>query len=101
LKSGQPVPSEQEISARRNVSRMTARQALKSLCNLGVAYSQRGKGTFVSATKLEKDFRQDLSFTEEMQKRGVRPRSKVLSFEISQASAEVAESLQLSQYLGL
>jgi len=101
LKSGQPVPSEQEISARRNVSRMTARQALKSLCNLDVPYSQRGKGTFVSAIKLEKDFRQVLSFTEEMQKRAVRPRSKVLSFEISQASAEVAESLHLSQYPGL
>ncbi|HEV2617240.1 MAG TPA: GntR family transcriptional regulator [Candidatus Acidoferrales bacterium] len=96
LKSGQPVPSEQEISARLGVSRMTARQALKSLCELGVAYSQRGKGTFVSAIKLEKDFRRVLSFSEEMQKRGARPRSKVLSFEISPASVETAEALHIS-----
>jgi DNA-binding transcriptional regulator YhcF (GntR family) len=59
LKPGELVPSEQEISARLGVSRMTARQALKSLCGRGLAYSQRGKGTFVSRMKLEKNFRHD------------------------------------------
>lgn len=63
LKPGQRVASEKELSERLNVSRMTARQALKSLCELGVVYSQRGKGTFVSAINREKDFRQVLSFT--------------------------------------
>ncbi len=96
LKSGQPVPSEQALSARLGVSRMTARQALKSLCEMGVAYSQRGKGTFISAIKLEKDFRQVLSFSEEMQKRGARPRSRVLAFEICPAGAEAAEALHIS-----
>ena len=37
---------------------MTARQALKNLCSMGVVYSQKGKGTFVARTKLEKTFRQ-------------------------------------------
>lgn len=96
LKSGQPIPSEQAISAHLGVSRMTARQALKSLCELGVAYSQRGKGTFVSAIKLEKDFRQVLSFSEEMQKRGAQPRSRVLAFEICAATPEAAEALHIS-----
>lgn len=72
FKAGQPVPSEQEIAGRMGVSRMTARQALKALCTLGVAYSRRGKGTFVSHMKLEKDFRQVLSFSEEMRARGLR-----------------------------
>ncbi len=44
LKAGDLVPSEQDIAARLSVSRMTARQALKSLCELGVAYSERGRG---------------------------------------------------------
>ena len=56
FKAGKPLPSEGVISRRLRVSRMTARQALKSLCSQGVAYSQRGKGTFVSETKLEKNF---------------------------------------------
>ena len=94
-KVGDPVPSEQEISARLGVSRMTARQALKSLCSLGIVYSQRGKGTFVSGRKLEKDFRQLLSCSEEMQERGSQPRSTVLAFERAQPSAEVAAELQL------
>jgi GntR family transcriptional regulator len=78
------------------VSRMTARQALKSLCSLGVAYSQRGKGTFVSRFKLEKDFRQVLSFSEEMCARGSRPRSKVLAFRRIQPDSQVAEALHLA-----
>lgn len=35
LEAGEPVPSEQEIANHLAVSRMTARQALKSLCDLG------------------------------------------------------------------
>jgi len=96
LKAGQPVPSEQEISVRMRVSRMTARQALKSLCSLGVAYSQRGKGTFVSRFKLEKNFRQVLSFSEEMRARGSRPRSRVLTFRRIQPDSEVAEALHVT-----
>jgi GntR family transcriptional regulator len=96
LKAGQPVPSEQEIAARMRVSRMTARQALKSLCSLGVAYSQRGKGTFVSRSKLEKNFRQVLSFSEEMCARGSRPRSRVLAFQRIQPDSQVAEALNVA-----
>jgi len=95
IKPGEPVPSEQEISKRLRISRMTARQALKSLCELGVTYSRRGKGTFVSQSKLEKDFRQVLSFSEEMQRRGSRPGARTLSFEVRDASADVAEALRL------
>jgi GntR family transcriptional regulator len=96
LKPGTPIPSEQEISGRLRISRMTARQALKSLCDLGVIYSQRGKGTFVSAVKLEKNSRELLSFSEEVQAFGSRPRSKVLSFEVATATPDVADVLCLS-----
>lgn len=97
LKSGDLVPSEEEISSQLGVSRMTARQAIKSLCDLGVAYSLRGKGTFVSGMKLEKDFRQVLSFTEEMRKRGWRPRTKPLAFNIAEADNEAARALHLAR----
>lgn len=96
LKAGQPVPSEQMLSERLGVSRMTARQALKSLCSMGFTYSQRGKGTFVSQVKVERNFRQVLSFTKEMEVRGSRARSKVLSFQLVAANEEVAEALLLA-----
>ena len=43
LKPGALMPSEQEIAARLGASRMTARQALKSLCSRGLAFSQRAE----------------------------------------------------------
>lgn len=97
LKPGQAIPSEQEIAAQLRVSRMTARQALKSLCEQGVAFSERGKGTFVSRIKLEKNFRQLLSFSEEMQAHGWRPRAKALSFEAVSVTGAVAEALRLKR----
>src|SRR5216683_2579496 len=96
LKPGELMPSEQEIAARLGVSRMTARQALKSLCSRGLAFSQRGKGTFVSRMKLEKNFRQLLSFSEEMKDRGSQPRSKVLAFERIHPEGDVVEALRLN-----
>ena len=95
LKGGESLPSEQSISRKLRVSRMTARQALKGLCHLGVAYSFQGKGTFVSGIKFQKNFRRVQSFTEEMAALGNRPSSKVLLFKVVPAEPEVAEALHL------
>lgn len=95
LKPGEALLSEQELASQLRVSRMTARQALKSLCNLGVVYSLQGRGTFVSGIKLEKNFRQAQSFTEEMEALGYRPSSKVLALKIIPAQGEVAAALHL------
>lgn len=95
LPRSEPLPPVQEIAARYGVSLMTARQAVRSLCELGLTYSRQGKGTFIANTKLEKDFRQVMSFTEEMKSRGTRAQSKVLSFRIRSAGGEVRKALQL------
>ena len=95
LRAGQPIPSEEDLARRLRVSRMTARQALKSLCDLGVAYSQKGKGTFVSGLKAEKNIRQVLSFSQDTASRGAKPGSRMLSFDKVPANTEVAKALQL------
>jgi len=96
FKPGQALLSEQEISDQFGVSRMTARQALKSLCDAGLAYAQRGKGTFASGIKQEKSSHYLLSFTEEMKARGSRVRSKVLLFRSEPATVEAAQILHLA-----
>jgi len=96
LKPGKPLPSIQQIAAQMGVSPMTVRQAVRALCELGVIYSRQGKGTFISGIKLERDFRQVLSFTEETLARGSRPSSRMLSFRIQSPAAEVKEALHLS-----
>jgi GntR family transcriptional regulator len=96
LKPGEPIASTQEIAARLNVSPMTARQAIKAMCDLGLIYSRQGKGTFVSEIKHEKDFRQVLSFTEEMHGKRSVPSSKVLSFRVQPGSQAAMAALGLS-----
>lgn len=95
LPAGSVLPSEQEIARRTGVSRMTARQTLKSLCHMGVTFSRRGKGTFVSGAKLVKDFRQVRSFTEEMKALGLKPRSRVLSLKPILPPAKVRRALHI------
>jgi GntR family transcriptional regulator len=96
LLPGQPIPSEPEIASSVGVSRMTARQAVKTLCDAGVAYSQRGLGTFVSGSKQAKTSTDLLSFTQETKARGGKPASRVLAFEEVPADPEVARALHLT-----
>lgn len=91
----EPIPSIQKIASGLGVSQMTVRQAVQSLCELGMLYSRQGKGTFISRTKLEKDFRQVLSFSEEIKSRGATPRSRLISFRVQMPTRETREALHL------
>lgn len=95
LKPGDLLYSERELCEMFGVSRMTARQALKELCRSGYAFSERGRGTFVSRSKVEKNIRLLTSFSEEMRARGLEPSSRVLEKRFSVASAQETEKLGL------
>ena len=51
LLPGSKLPTEQEIAATYEVSRLTVRQAIAGLIHSGMAYSVQGKGTFVVEKK--------------------------------------------------
>ena len=91
----EPLPSVEGIASGYGVSLMTAGQAVRSLCELGLTYSKQGKGTFISRAKVEKNFRRVLSFTEEMKLRGSTPRSRVLSLRLCAPAKEVRKALEL------
>ncbi len=95
FKPSDPLPSVEEVAASYGVSLMTARQAVRSLCELGVIYSQQGRGTFISHGKVEKDLRRVLSFTEEMKLRGSVSRSRVLSLRLIVPGKELRKTLEL------
>jgi GntR family transcriptional regulator len=95
LKEGDLLESEEELSRRYRVSRMTARQALQSLKLKGYAISERGRGTFVTKPKLDKSIMQLRSFTEELRKTGITPSSRLLEQKVVQAKSELAEILKL------
>jgi len=96
LSEGDPLESEEELSRRYKVSRMTARQALQGLKARGYAVSERGRGTFVMKPKLSKSILTLEGFTDEIRKKGIRPSSRLLQQQVLHPDLVLAERLKMS-----
>lgn len=92
---GDPLASEEELARLYQVSRMTARQALHGLKTSGFAFSQKGRGTFVTRPKLEKNIMHLRGFTEDMKHLGMIPSSKLIGQTVVKASEDTAKKLKL------
>lgn len=97
LIEGDPLASEEELARLYQVSRMTARQALHGLKTSGYAVSRKGRGTFVTRPKMERNIMHLEGFTEDMKQRGMVPSSKMLEQVVVGATEEVAEKLSLHE----
>lgn len=97
LNEGDPLASEEELARLHQVSRMTARQALHGLKTSGYAVSRKGRGTFVTRPKMERNIMHLEGFTEDMKQRGMVPSSKMLEQAVIGASEEVSEKLKLNE----
>ncbi len=95
LAIGDRIESEIELSRRYAVSRMTARQALHGLKTSGYATSHKGRGTFVSRPKLEKNILHLHGFSEEMRERGMTTKSRILEKTVVLPSEDLAQKLRL------
>lgn len=93
---GDIVPSESELCDRYNISRSTVRQALGILEKEGYVVRRRGKGTFISEPKICRKLDSIYSFSTEMKERGLKPHSKILTFEIVKAPLAVALKMNLN-----
>lgn len=96
LAEGDPLASEEELSRAYQVSRMTARQALHGLKANGYAFSEKGRGTFVTRPKLEKNIMHLQGFTEDMRQRGMKASSRLLEQVVIPANDELQEKLKLN-----
>jgi GntR family transcriptional regulator len=90
---GSLIPSERDLGESFGISRMTVRQALNQLVLEGVLNREKGRGTFVSRSKLEQ--KNIMSFSEAVRRKGLVPSAKVLRFGGEDAPEEVAEALGL------
>jgi len=95
LSKGDLLASEEELARTYQVSRMTARQALHGLKARGYALSHKGKGTFVTTPKLEKNILHLHGFTEDMKQRGMKPSSQLLEQTVIKANEDLSESLKI------
>lgn len=92
---GNAIPSERQLSTDLGVSRLTVRAALDGLVRDGYLIRRRGSGTFVREPKIAQELTMT-SFSEDMQRRGMRPSSKTLSLTTTMAGANLGRSLHVS-----
>jgi GntR family transcriptional regulator len=97
LTVGDCLPSEYELARSYQVSRMTARQALHNLKSRGYALSQKGRGTYVTRPKLEKNIMHLRGFTEDMKRRGMMPSSRLLAQTVLLAKGVLTEQLRVEE----
>ncbi|MBU3175421.1 GntR family transcriptional regulator [Clostridium estertheticum] len=95
LKPGDSIPTERELCKVQGVSRMTVNKAIMSLVNEGLIYRQQGKGTFVSIAKVNREISLLKGFSEQMQDNGIISKTKILSFEIIDATKQCMLELKM------
>ena len=95
LKPDDQIPPESELALTYGVSKITVRQALRELADLGYVRREQGRGTFVARTRLAQGPRELTSFTEEMRRHGLAAASRVLEAGVMPADPALAERLGL------
>src|SRR5689334_13002812 len=82
--------SERELGEKFKVSRMTVRQALTAMIRDGILYTQVGKGTYVSESKIKQELQMLTGFTQDMAARGTVASGQVLEARIIPATLTLA-----------
>lgn len=95
LAAGAQVPSEFELAAQMQVSRMTARKALDSLVSSGILYRRRGKGTYVATSVVDYNLTSMQSFSRTLQARGYEVTTRILKIDTLPATPELAQHLHV------
>jgi GntR family transcriptional regulator len=77
--TGDPIPTEAELSRSYRASRITVRHALDLLAQEGLVHREQGRGSFVRPRAIAVGPRRLTSFSQELRERGLRHGSRVLA----------------------
>ncbi len=94
-KSGDRIPSENELASEFAVSRMTARRALQELGEEGVLVRTQGLGTFVADPRPRSSVLEIHSIDQEILARGHAHRAEILELDARKADEPTARLLEL------
>ena len=95
LHVGDALPSERRLAQELKVSRPTLRAVIDELVREGLLLRRHGSGTYVAEPKIALPLTMT-SFSEDMSRRGMRPSSRVVAFELTSAGAKLGQRLQIS-----
>jgi GntR family transcriptional regulator len=95
LQVGDALPSERRLATDLKVSRPTLRAVIDELVREGLLLRRHGSGTYVAEPKIALPLTMT-SFSEDMARRGMRPSSRVVAFELTSAGAKLGQRLQIS-----
>jgi len=97
-KTGEQIPTEEQLCKQFNFSRMTVNKALSHLSEMGYITRSPKKGSFVSIPAVHKATTQRQSFSEDMRKIGLTPGSKLISYSLIRASEkpDIRDKLSLN-----
>jgi GntR family transcriptional regulator len=95
LEVGDALPSERKLAQDLKVSRPTLRAVIDELVREGLLLRRHGSGTYVAEPKIALPLTMT-SFSEDMARRGMRPSSRVVGFEVTSAGAKLGQRLQIS-----
>ena len=95
LQVGDALPSERRLATDLGVSRPTLRAVIDELVREGLLLRRHGSGTYVAEPKIALPLTMT-SFSEDMTRRGMRPGSRVVAFELTAAGAKLGQRLRIS-----
>ena len=94
-KVGSKIPAERQLAQKFGVSRMTLRQAIKTLEDEGILEQRVGSGTYVANQKVQEKMSGIMSFTDITHANGQTPSSKLISYRFGKPSLSEMERLDL------
>ena len=104
LNPGDQIETEEDLAHKFGFSRMTINKALNNLANRHLIQRSPGKGSFVSQKHVKKKITPKIaSFTEDMEKIGLKASSELLGYELIRANSVpfIKESLEIKENIFL
>lgn len=95
FKTGDVLPSENQLNKAFGVSRSTSRTALAKLEQEGLIFRKSGKGSIVVSPRVDLPAHEMFGFSSDMRRRGLKPSYKTLFAGYARASKEITDALGL------
>ena len=98
LKPESPLPPEREIASLTEMSRVTVRKAIEALVEAGTIVQKQGSGSFIApeTRRVEQSLSRLTSFSEDMQRRGMKTEAVFLERGVFMPSPEEVVALALA-----